>query len=473
MKKLNFINHLKLFVRSPKVLYVILIIFLLKQTFLVFLIPPWEAPDETAHVAYIMYLYNQKSFPSIKKTFTPVSIEKSFQNNHNILKQYTTQKITSGEQQDLFDRLNNQYSSETPNAASHPPLYYISLIPLYILALYLPSYWAIIFLRLGSVFWGVGSLILIYRLIRKVHFNNNIFPLFVVLLVSLQPMFSFITSIVNNDILVVFFYLLIITRSVELITVSKFTLKSALVDGLLLGVATLVKPQLFIGFVLYVSALIIKRVSLNYVVTALFVALSISASWYIRQFALEGSSMVNYAIQNIQPAPTSVFRYPIEFFQSKQHSGIFMSFWGFFGWLDVPMRQPIYLLFVLFISFGLSGLWQKRKYTIQAFLYVKHYWLLAIAFVSYGLGIIAFDIQSFALSHRFLIQGRYFAPILPIFISLFAYGIFLFDKKYRQIFQTLSIMIFILVQILMIATISHAYYGTYIPQLPLLKVYTL
>jgi len=286
-------------------------------------------------------------------------------------------------------------------------------------------------------------------------------------------MFSFITGIVNNDILVAFFYLLIITRSVELITVSKFTLKLALVDGLPLGVATLVKPQLFIGFVVYMSAIIIKRAPIKFAVTVLTLALLVSLTWYLRQFGLEGTTMVNYAVQNIQSTPESMWHYPLEFFRGKQHIGIFMSFWGFFGWLDVPMHQSIYLLFVLFISLGLFGLWQKRKLLIQAFLQAKSYWLLVIAFVSYGLGIIAFDLQSFMLSHRFLIQGRYFAPILPIFMTFLIYGIFIVDKKFRETFKTLSVIIFVLVQILMVMTISRAYYGNYIPQFPLFQVYTL
>ena len=111
-------------------------------------------------MAYVMYLYNQRSFPSIKKTFTPVSIEVSIQNNRNLLNQLKTQKIISSEKQELFDRFINQYAHETPNVASHPPLYYISLIPLYFLSLNLPSYWTVIFLRSGSIFWGVGCLIL-------------------------------------------------------------------------------------------------------------------------------------------------------------------------------------------------------------------------------------------------------------------------------------------------------------------------
>jgi glycosyltransferase involved in cell wall biosynthesis len=56
----------------------ILFIFLFKNLFIIFSIPPWEAPDEPGHVSYVIYMYNNKSFPSATQPFVLQSINESF-----------------------------------------------------------------------------------------------------------------------------------------------------------------------------------------------------------------------------------------------------------------------------------------------------------------------------------------------------------------------------------------------------------
>jgi len=453
-----------------RTLIIFLIIFTIKQLYLIFLIPPWEAPDETAHVGYVMYLYNQHDYPSIKKPFSPLSIEQSMQTSRTMLKQLKQNVALSDDRRELYNRFTYQLAPETPNVASHPPLYYLSLLPLYHLSLFLPSYWTIIFLRAGTLIWSIIGLILVYHLAQKIR-GNNTFSLFVVTLVGLQPMYSFISSIVNNDILVVVAFLLLLLRGINLISSKEYTISSAVIDGLLLGGATLIKPQLFIGFILYLGACYLRKIPLRLVFLSIAASVLVSSWWYTRQFFLEGTGMASYAIQNFQSNPQPFWNYPIEFIQSKQPMGIFMSFWGFFGWLDVPMRKPIYGLFIVFICLGLYGLWRGRQKLIIGRDNFQISKLLVLAFVSYSLAIFMFDVQSFRLSHRFLIQGRYLAPILPLLILVLTSGVWSFRKKYRRYAQLMSVLIFITVQFLMFITISRAYFGDYLPRLLLHEIY--
>src|SRR3989344_9070351 len=87
-----------------RILLSIILIFLIKGLFFIFLIPPWEAPDEPGHVAYVEYLYKYKRLPSAEKPFISLSINTSFQENRKILKNIQTKEIKMSEKKELWDR---------------------------------------------------------------------------------------------------------------------------------------------------------------------------------------------------------------------------------------------------------------------------------------------------------------------------------------------------------------------------------
>src|SRR6266496_6475523 len=49
--------------KVSKLFWILIIVVLIKGVYYAFFIPPWEAPDEPGHVAYVQYLYSSKSLP--------------------------------------------------------------------------------------------------------------------------------------------------------------------------------------------------------------------------------------------------------------------------------------------------------------------------------------------------------------------------------------------------------------------------
>src|SRR3990167_1629974 len=92
---------------NKPILFLIITFFLLKGLYLIFTIPPWEAPDEPGHVSYVIYLYKYKSFPSSTKPYIPTSISQSLRIERTLLTSIKNNKNLHVTLQ-LFNRHDNK-----------------------------------------------------------------------------------------------------------------------------------------------------------------------------------------------------------------------------------------------------------------------------------------------------------------------------------------------------------------------------
>lgn len=447
----------------PKILVLILAIFIIKGLLLILLIPPWEAPDEPGHVSYVIYLYNNKKIPSSSRPFILQSINDSFLKIKKIIKTSQEKNVESNKKIELFEK-NKNYSPISANLASHPPLYYLYLVPFYKFSLPLSSYSSFILLRFGSLLLGIGVLLLSFYITKNLFEKSNTIPALVTLIVSLQPMFSFITSIVNNDIMVVFIFLLFIFTLLNLLKSKDIPLIKLLFLTIVTGIAPLVKPQLFVLIIIFLIYLYTKQKKLGRNTYTLLSITSIVPVliWFFMKYSYDGVLFVNYAVQNIQTNPASIWTYPLEFITGNQPIGIFMSFWGFFGWLDVPMPKWSYLIYLCFILISLLGYWLgRKKINCNNITNIQSIKFLILSFFLYVLTIVVFDLQSYTLSHKFAIQGRYLSPILPLLIIFLINGILFFSKSIQKKLIILIIIFFIIGQLIMFLTINNYYYGSF------------
>lgn len=456
-------------------LFLIILFFLLKGLYLIFIIPPWEAPDEPGHVAYVLYLYKYKHVPSSLKPYILTSISDSVRKNRKNLEAVRSSRLKTLTTVELFDR--NETKLDAPilaNMASNPPLYYIYLLPFYKLSLFLPSYWTIILLRVGSLLLGSLSLVVIFFISKKLFPASLVIPYLVTFFVSFQPMFSFISGIVNKDVMVVFAFLLFLYFAVNELNSKESRKNNFIYLTAITSLSPLIMPQLFILIPLYFILLFLKkgREKFSHYFSSILV-ITPSILWFLYKFSSEGFGYLSYSVQNIQNTTTPFWRYPIEFIQGKQPIGIFMSFWGFFGWLDVPMPKWTYGLYLIFICVSLFGYLIYRKKAMAIFSKSKKLFIfLTSAFIVYSLFIFVFDIQYFILSHKFNIHGRYLAPILPLLIMFLILGLFLYPKHIQKIIVVLTVVIFILVQGIAFVIINHHYYGSiFFPKIFLMSVY--
>lgn len=459
-------------------LSLILLIFFIKGIFLAFLIPPWEAPDEPGHLSYPIYLLDQKKLPSAFRPFIPMTIIESIKNNRKIINQLKKGRLLKKNKSSLFNRDKIKYSKQLTNLASHPPIYYLYLMPFYLLSIMFSSYMSLILLRIGSLLLGTVSLIFIYRLTKKIFSHNKKMPLITVFLISFQPTFSFISSIVNNDIMVFLIFVIFLDLMISFSLSKNIFGKRLIVLTFVASIAPLIKPQLITLVFTYIVFLFIwnkKKLLLNFFLSLL--AIIPISGWFIYKYIEEGIKYFSYSVQNIKIIPYSFWCYPFEFILGKQPIGIFMSFWGFFGWLDVPLPKWCYLLFFLIILISLIGwiCWLKKEKlkTVRLIYQKKTIFLLLIANFLYIVSIFLFDLQVFIMAHRFVIHGRYLTPVLPLFTILILQGILFYKTALRKKFIIFVSIVFIVNQITTFMIISYSYYGTFMPKLMLLDIYTL
>lgn len=411
----------------------ILVFYILKQIALVYLIPSWEAPDEPGHVGYISYLYNEKKLPSSYTNFIATSIyESTFLKQHNA----------------SFDLNDRRYTS-TINVGSHPPLYYlIELVP-YWFATMAPSSFTLFILRLPNIAIGVIILYAIYRFIYTLFRKTNV-ALLVTFLVSLQPMFSFITAIVNSDALVMLCYLSVVYFGWRIMYEKKATKKQWTLFLFISAMAPLSKPHL--ALVLVIVGYVVLVTSRSVVKTFKVIVLcSIPfMMWLLYNITTYGNKFWGYVVMNQKSESGNLLFYPLEFIATKQPIGIWMSFWGLFGWLNVPMPKWIYILFLCVVCIGIWG-WTQRKIKGKGFVF------LGGATVLYIMSIVAYDIQYYLLSQTLAIQGRYLAPVLPLLIGAIVWGVMQYRGVVKKITTSFVIGVLVIGQITMIVTILNVY----------------
>ena len=346
------------------------------------------------------------------------------------------------------------------NVGSHPPLYYIYLIPFYILSLPFSSYGTIILLRIGSLILGTIALSLSLYITRLLFPQQIKLAYMTTFLLSVQPMFSFISSIVNIDIMTVVVFLGFILLSIELFKTKTLSPHKLRMLTLYACIASLVKPQLIIINFLFGILIFFNFSKMTFFKKIILIIVSITPSllWIGYKFFQEGSRFATYSVQVYNPVQSPVWQYPIDFIFTKQPIGIFMSFWGYFGPLTVPMPKLSYLLYVLFILITVAYWllrWKTEKINFHWRWNVKIF--LIISFILYCIPIFSFDILYYILSHTFFIPGRYFAPILPLVIIFLLTGINILPQKQKDKLYFLFIFLFGIGQIVMITTLTHYY----------------
>ncbi len=454
---------------------VILFIFLVKGIFLTFVIPPWDAPDESTHMSYVLWLHNFKKLPTSSWEFTFASVGESFSESKKRLALIRQGKIAQIEKTELFNRTNNTLMPGLVGVSSYPPIYYFYLLPFYIFSLNFSSYFCLIFLRIASVLLGLASIWLSYRLAKKIDKHLGWASPLMILLLCLQPQFAFISSVINSDNMVVFFFLLFLNKMFDFFQKDSLSHKDLFWLAIIVGLSALTKPQLVILIPLFVYGIVLNRKKIINKWSYTWLTLSIlPLFWYLRQFLVKEGATVNSIASNMQKPSVVLWRYPIDFILGKQFIGIFMSFWAYFGLINIPLPEASYFLFLvpMFLStFGWYFLVKNGIGRISNWLKESHHKFLLISFLFYIGIIVAYDIFFYSLTGSFSINGRYFFPILPLILLFFAKGVFLYPKKFQRNLIFVVIGFFILANIVSLFTLNNKYYGRNLPNYWLVNTY--
>ncbi|OGG03751.1 hypothetical protein A2Z33_04660 [Candidatus Gottesmanbacteria bacterium RBG_16_52_11] len=440
---------------------IICILVFLKGIVLIFTVPPWEAPDEPGHVSYVRYLTQTRRLPSSRIPVQPLSVADSFLTNRHLL-----QNPAATVPQELFDRSEESLSPELLNLASHPPLYYLYEIPFAAAGSFMTSYGYFLSLRTGTLLLYPLILVAAFGLAERLTGKQTAAVLTVVLL-ALHPMLTFMSSVVNNDVAVVLCFTVLMSLFVRFTRVRSDT-KTVGATVFVAALAPLVKPQLAVLLPI-LAYLLLKRYprykALQYIILSAIPGIA----WAMFAIWREGLAYFAYSVQP-PLVPSPVWHYLPAFISTKQPVGILMSIWGFFGWLDVPMPDWTYLAWttVLTVSILIFARYTGFRGSLPG-----SWKIILISAFLYGLTILGYDLQVFALSSKFVIHGRY---LLPLAVPLSVWLAKVAADRQAQGHSWLTVLllaVYGISQAMMFWSIYTAYYGkTGIPGLPFFR-YTL
>jgi 4-amino-4-deoxy-L-arabinose transferase-like glycosyltransferase len=372
-------------VSTRQLFIIILAVGLLCRVSYSFLTPTFYAPDEQPHFKYVKYLAENRSLPvQTSQTGSPTNDWEYYQ----------------------------------------PPLYYLSLTPFYWLsqALFQEDAATVRLLRAFSIMlWGITVLFTI-RFCESLNVYDVFIKIFVVSMISLLPTYTFLSSVINNDNLLI----TIGSGILCLVIQPKASLKNSALIGILLGLGLLTKLTVVVYIPLIVFILLIGLVrrtiswsTIPHIILSIVIAALIWAPWAWRNWNVYGSITAE-ELANVLYQWKSVFHAVLATLKYVQR-----SFWAVSGiYNNIDVFYPIIgqIVFYLAMIGLLHGLLSKREKL--SFLALKNINIL----IASALAILI----NLMLVFRFGIlyaqgQGRFLFPLLIPFSLLMAIGLRMFS----------------------------------------------
>jgi 4-amino-4-deoxy-L-arabinose transferase-like glycosyltransferase len=390
--------------------------FVLFSGFFALAVPPFEAPDELSHLSFINYITAKQALPN----------------------QYTSDKdyVPEGHQPPLYyflgavlsrsvlaDRtiavkpIRNERNQDWGGRDKYAPTFKHAFNNVFTAANDRLSFYL---LRLMSVVLGAITLMFIFRLSALFELEKPWIYLPALLVASL-PQYAFLSGMINNDNLtttlgtaILFCFFSLIDRPEQL--------KNYILTGLCLGLGLLTKTttiSLLAGTVIILASMAgkmkMKRMTiLRNSAILLLVAAAIGAFFYVRNLALYGEltgmKMVIQTDGSAMAQARSVFSL---YFVSPFIPGLFVSFIGALGLIDLYLPLPVYLFYLVILGLSLIGLWFFRPVLAKQ----KERFLAAIIFS--GLSLISLVYLNTMLP---LYQGRYLYTVISLIAILAVLG---------------------------------------------------
>lgn len=349
------------------ILILILSTFFIKGLFMVALFPIFQGPDEQIHYATIQYYAEpkEKNWPTkILNKANKSSDISTYNFSEEIIK---TAKITKFDEI-KWKRNNTQIFSDTYTGLEENQLIhntwkqYIDIYPPNIthstrLYSFLASTIEILFnsknilvkfylVRIFSVVIGTLIIYLSYLISRKIGISPKN-SLLIATIISFQPMFSFVSAIINPDILLVFAFTLFLFGSASVLKdgINWKTISIAILS-ILIGIFTK-GPGLFLIIAFYPVLIykIYQKINSKKLLFLIgFIAFPIIILLSLYPFIPKSYTNVfthNSTESKFTSFSESISRYRQETIKINSVKDTMLSYWGNFGWLDTKIPRNI------------------------------------------------------------------------------------------------------------------------------------
>lgn len=427
-------GKLKTKIKNQK--YKKILIFLLTLTFIkglvwLLIIPPFQAPDEQNHFAYVQFIGEMGRKPNPQKEAN-VSVELykiteylnfDWKGNHPMW-QLEMRNLLKKHQKDIenIPIENRRQFLFIASGSKNPPFYYYLASLGYKVFYHQSIIQRLYGARLISLALSALVVLLTYLFISGI-FKNKILGLTTSFIISFHPSFSFISATVTNDIFAIFSVTLLFYILTKTISARKRILR-------------------FI-FLILTSILVIyaKGPQHEYLETLAFFISQIKTGHFFQSFWHYLFAQKNHFLANLFP-----------------------WYWAVFGWLEITL--PLWVYKIIKIICGLSFLGWGIKIAKQSKkpkkLKEKEISLIIVAGIAFFLifAVFLFDWRRFVQSgSAFLIQARYFLPGISAHMFFLILGIlWLVPKKWHNLTLKLLITGMILLNIFSLRTIINYFY---------------
>jgi len=337
---------------AERALVVLLVAFVAKQLFAVAAFPAFSGHDEVAHFSYVRTLATEGRIPLIpeldewrtahQNDLTPpgdffgddlypwcrFALDWYCEPDHP--------RWGADPPQVVSVRLLN-YPSGFQYAANHPPLYYALMSPVYLLSRGFSLEAQQALLRLATIPFGIATVVLAYRLTRTLFPRDSFLAVTVPAFVAFQPQISYEGAMINNDILGIALFSLVLYLCVLGLR-DGFSRNLSLALGVTLGLSLLAKGTSLIALPVAGLAVLlglgwwdIKGLTLR----ALWIGLPtavLAAPWYLFLYRTYGNFDAFEQIAAVQWQNRSLGGFFEILFDRDFVLLRFKETWGEYGW---------------------------------------------------------------------------------------------------------------------------------------------
>ncbi len=463
-------RYYQLILVKPEVFFITLAAFF--GIIIVFLVPPFQAPDEQSHFYRSFEISNLEIFPQKLNidgharygSVLPTSL-KQFESdvksniagnpaakfNLKIYKQYIGQKLDPA----------NKTSIAFEGAAVYSPIAYVPQVVGM-------SAGKLLGLSPLLIFWlGRIANLAFFILLSVIAIRLLPFAKWALVFVLMNPMTLFLAASLSGDALIIAAATLYTALVLKLASKKEMISKKEMVYAIiLLCILALTKPtNIVFGLLLLlipIKSFANKKAFFGFLAIALGLSLLVLVAWNLSvKDALQAVGAIQRQGLNINPIAQAHFilSNPITYIKDLVHnyviitsgysgSGVFWSYFGVFGWLDSSL--PLWTVSLYMVGLLIAILYQIGR-GVNLMVWQKIVLLISLLSLSL-ITITALYANYTPVGQNIIdgIQGRYFIPF-----ALVGTALFLGDKKILQISnKKMGVVAAIILSIVFIVTLA-------------------
>lgn len=372
-----FIGHSLSQNRPRRILLLLLLVTLLKGWLWSVVVPIWQAYDEDPHFGYAQEVARQRTWPVVPPSLVP---------EEQVILWYMVYPPRLAHWREPLDLSPDARAEiadlkqqlDTPAARTnlvaptwftrfvdqHPPLYYTLQAFVHELGAGRNILVRVAWMRLLSVAMGAGTVVCAYGAARALWPDRPWWPAAAAALVSFHPLFTFLTSVINNTALEILCFTALVWLAI-VIARQGMNWKRGLMLGGVLAAGLLTKSSFLVTVPLVVLLwawdLWRARRRCRWGGWALAAGLPVLLAgwWYAGFLASGGAEMADVFFSPGRPCqPLSLFDYLLRYPWITRYRSFMQHWWGLFGWGDAPYPASLYAALEVFTWLAFLGwLW--------------------------------------------------------------------------------------------------------------------